>query len=148
MKRLTALSLSLVVTFLPLAAARAHVTLERPEAAVGGGYKAIFRVPHGCSESPTVKVRVRIPEGVIGVKPMPKAGWQLETVKAKYDKPYQMYHSTLTEGVREVTWTGKLLDENYDEFVLSTYSGRRPEARHDFVFSGRAGMRDRRASLD
>lgn len=101
--------------------AQAHVTLERQEAAIGGSYKAVFRVPHGCGESPTVKIRVRIPEGVIGVKPMPKAGWQLETVKAKYDKPYKMYHSTLTEGVREVSWTGRLPDDNYDEFVLSTY---------------------------
>jgi uncharacterized protein YcnI len=104
-----------------VSSAHAHVTLEQPEAAIGGGYKAIFRVPHGCGDSPTVKLRVRIPDGVIGVKPMPKAGWQLDIVKAKYDKPYKMFHSTLTEGVREVTWTGNLPDDDYDEFVLSTY---------------------------
>jgi uncharacterized protein YcnI len=102
-------------------ASQAHVTLERQEAAIGGPYKATFRVPHGCGDSPTVKLRIRIPDGVIGVKPMPKPGWQLETVKAKYDKPYKMFHNSVTEGVREVTWTGKLADENYDEFVLSTY---------------------------
>ncbi|MCG5248399.1 YcnI family copper-binding membrane protein [Methylorubrum extorquens] len=101
--------------------AQAHVTLERQEAAVGGGYKAVFRVPHGCGNSPTLKFRVRIPEGVVGVKPMLKPGWQLETVKAKYDKPYGMYHGSVTEGVREVTWTGNLPDENYDEFILSAY---------------------------
>jgi uncharacterized protein YcnI len=102
-------------------AAMAHVTLEQQEAAIGGPYKATFRVPHGCGDSPTLKVRVRIPDGVIGVKPMPKPGWQIETVKAKYDKPYKMFHNSVAEGVREVTWTGKLPDENYDEFVLSTY---------------------------
>jgi uncharacterized protein YcnI len=32
-----------------------------------------------------------------------------------------MFHSTLTEGVREVTWTGRLPDDNYDEMVLSTF---------------------------
>ena len=101
--------------------AQAHITLEKPEAAVGAPYKAVFRVPHGCGDSPTVKIRIRIPEGVIGVKPMPKPGWQLETVKAKYDRPYKMFHNTLTEGVREVTWSGKLPDDNYDEFVLSAY---------------------------
>ena len=77
---------------------QAHVTLEQREAAVGGPYKATFRVPHGCKTSPTLKLRVRIPDGVIGVKPMPKAGWQLDIVKAKYDKPYKMFHSTVTEG--------------------------------------------------
>ncbi len=101
--------------------ADAHVTLEQQAAAVGSPYKAVFRVPHGCGVSPTLKVRVRIPEGVIGVKPMPKAGWQLETLKGKYDKTYTMFHSTLSEGVREVVWTGRLADEHYDEFVVSGY---------------------------
>lgn len=111
--------LSAACLFVP--SAHAHVTLEQQEAAIGGPYKATFRVPHGCGDSPTVKLRVRIPDGVIGVKPMPKPGWQIETVKAKYDKPYKMFHNSVTEGVREVTWTGKLPDDNYDEFVLSTY---------------------------
>lgn len=64
---------------------------------------------------------MRIPGGVVGVKPMPKAGWELDTTKAKYDKPYALYHGSVTEGAREVMWTGHLSDENYDEFVLSTY---------------------------
>ena len=104
-----------------LSAAQAHVTLVQKEASVGSGYKAVFSVPHGCGGSATVRVRVRIPEGVIGVKPMPKPGWQIDIVKAKYDKPYEMFEHTVTEGVREVTWTGRLSDDNYDEFVLSTY---------------------------
>jgi uncharacterized protein YcnI len=99
----------------------AHVTLEQREAAVAAPYKAVLRVPHGCGDSPTVKLRVRIPEGVIGVKPMPKPGWQLEIVKGKYDHPYKLFHATVSEGAREITWTGRLPDDNYDEFVLSTY---------------------------
>jgi periplasmic copper chaperone A len=100
----------------------AHVTLERQEAPVGGPYKAVFRVPHGCGASPTIKIRVRIPDGVIGVKPMPKPGWQVDVVKGKYDKSYTMFHDTnVSEGVKEVAWTGRLPDENYDEFVLSVF---------------------------
>ena len=99
-----------------------HVTLERQEAAVGAPYKAVFRLPHGCGNSPTVKVRVRIPDAVIAVKPMPKPGWQIDTVKAKYDKTYTMFHNnTVSEGVKEVSFTGRLPDDNYDEFVLSVY---------------------------
>lgn len=119
---LTRLTLSVLFTAcLLVPAAQAHVTLERQEATIGGSYKAVFRVPHGCGTSPTLKVRVRIPDGVIGVKPMPKPGWQLETVKGKYAKTYTMYHGTVSEGVKEVAWTGHLADDNYDEFVLSTY---------------------------
>jgi uncharacterized protein YcnI len=101
--------------------AQAHVTLEQSEAAIGGGYRATFRVPHGCGSSPTVKLRVRIPDGVVGVKPMPKPGWQLDLVKGKYDKPYAMYHGSVTEGVKEVSWSGRLPDDYYEEFVISVY---------------------------
>ena len=81
----------------------------------------MFRVPHGCGNSPTLKVRVRIPDGVVAVKPMPKAGWQIEPVKGNYDKAYSMYHNSVTEGVKELCWTGRLPDEYYDEFVASMY---------------------------
>ena len=101
--------------------ALAHVTLERQEAPIAASYKAVLKVPHGCGTSPTLKLRVRIPDGVVGVKPMPKPGWQIDVVKAKYDKAYEMFHNTVSEGVREIAWTGRLPDENYDEFVFSAY---------------------------
>ncbi len=103
------------------ASAFAHATLETKEAAVGGSYKAIVKIGHGCEGSPTLKVRVQIPEGVISVKPMPKAGWTLETTKGAYAKPYKYYRRELSEGVKEIVWTGTLSDEHYDEFVFASY---------------------------
>ena len=97
----------------------AHATFEKGEAQQGAGYKAVLRAPHGCNGEATLKVRIQIPEGVIAVKPMPKAGWTLETVKGPYEKEYDYFGSKLTEGVKEVVWTGELLDEHYDEFVFS-----------------------------
>ena len=41
-------------------------------------------------------------------------------MNTKYDKPYKMLQTTVTEGVREVTWS-RLSDKNYDEFVVSLY---------------------------
>lgn len=103
-------------------AALAHVTIERTEAAVGGPFKVVFRVPHGCGTSPTTKLRVRIPQGVIGVKPMPKPGWQLDVINAAFGKSYRMFHdANATEGAHEVAWSGRLPNEYYDEFVLSVY---------------------------
>lgn len=100
-------------------AASAHVTLETGEVPAGSAYKAVFRVPHGCDGSATVKITVKIPEGVIAVKPMPHPGWTIATVKAKYAKSYDYYGSKLDEGVTEVTWSGgNLPDPYYDEFVL------------------------------
>ena len=102
--------------------AQAHVTIEAREAAVGAPFKAVFRVSHGCGESPTTKLRVRIPAGVIAVKPMPKSGWQIDTVKSRYDKTYNYFHGAqLSEGVTEISWSGKLPDQYFDEFVLSGF---------------------------
>lgn len=100
-------------------AAFAHVTLETQEAPVGATYKAVARVPHGCDGKATTSVRIRIPEGVIAVKPMPKPGWKLETVKGKYEKSYDNHGTAVNEGVKEVIWSGgQLPDEFYDEFVF------------------------------
>jgi uncharacterized protein YcnI len=102
--------------------AYAHVTLEGRQAAIGTWYKAVFAVPHGCAGSATTKIRVQIPDGVIDVKPMPKPGWNVEVVKGKYAAPYDFHGGKVSEGAKEVVWSGgKLLDDNYDEFVISTY---------------------------
>lgn len=102
--------------------ARAHITLLNREAVVGSSYKAVFVVPHGCAGSATTEIRVQIPEGVIGVKPMPKPGWNVETIKGKYASEYDFHGAKLSEGVKEVVWSGgKLPDDFYDEFVISTH---------------------------
>jgi uncharacterized protein YcnI len=49
---------------------------------------------------------------------MPKPGWTVETVKGKYSKTYDYFGTPMSEGVQEIVWTGKLLDEHYDEFVF------------------------------
>ncbi len=97
----------------------AHVSLETAEAPVGSSYKAVFRVPHGCEGKPTTAVRVKIPEGVIGVKPMPKPGWTLEKITGDYGKTYELHGTPVSAGVTEVVWKGgSLPDDEYDEFVL------------------------------
>ena len=115
--------LMLAVATLFTGAASAHVTLENRQAAVGKSYyKAVFAVPHGCAGSATTKIRVQIPEGAIAIKPMPKPGWGLETIKGKYATEYELHGSKLSEGVKEVVWSGgKLLDDNYDEFIMATF---------------------------
>ena len=64
-------------------------------------------------------IRVRIPEGIIGVKPMPKPGWKLDTVSGKYPRAYSVNGVKASEGVTEVRWSGGTLpDAFYDEFVF------------------------------
>lgn len=103
-------------------AVSAHVVLETRQATIGKSYKAVFQVGHGCAGSPTIKLRVQIPEGVIAAKPMPKPGWSIETVKGAYAESHAHHGMAMSEGVREVIWSGgKLPDDYYDEFVVNTF---------------------------
>lgn len=106
-----------------IADAAAHVVLETPQAPVGQTYKAVFKITHGCDGSPTTKVTVDFPEGVIAVKPMPKPGGQIAMTKGAYARSYAFYHGkTLSDGVKNIVWSGgSLPDDYYDEFVASVF---------------------------
>lgn len=97
----------------------AHVSLETSEADADTTYKAVLRVPHGCQGEPTEAVRVTIPDGVIAVKPMPKAGWTLVTRTEAYGRTFTLHGKPVEKGVREIVWSGgNLPDDQYDEFVF------------------------------
>ncbi|MAM95425.1 YcnI family protein [Parvibaculum sp.] len=113
-------TLAAAVALATAAPAAAHVVLDEPMASAGAYYKAVFRVPHGCDGSPTTSVSVRIPEGVIAVKPQPKPGWTVKTETAPYAAAYQIHGKEVSEGVVEVTWEGgPLPDDMFDEFALT-----------------------------
>ena len=122
MLRIHVLGCALLGAFIALPAF-AHITLEQNEASVGAPYKAVLKVPHGCDRSATIQLTVQIPDGVIAVKPMLKAGWQIETMRGPYARSYSYFHgATFDQGVKQVTWSGgKLPDAFYDEFVLSVF---------------------------
>lgn len=107
------------------APAFAHATLEVGEAALGASYKAVLRVPHGCGTEATHTVRIQIPEGFFAVKPMPKAGWNLDIITGPYENTYMNHGTEVTEGVKEIVWSGgDLKNEWYDEFVFrGTFAG-------------------------
>ena len=58
--------------------------LERKQASPGASYRGVVQIMHGCEGTPTTRVTVTIPEGVVGAKPMPKPGWTVTTEKGAY----------------------------------------------------------------
>lgn len=117
MKRIVLPSLALAIALGGAMPALAHVSLQIPEGAAGSSYKATLQVPHGCNGAPTTEIKVRVPEGYFNVKPMPKAGWMVTTVKGSYEKSYQLHGTEVKEGVTEITWTGgELPDDFFDKF--------------------------------
>jgi uncharacterized protein YcnI len=120
--RLSCCLAAVAATILASSPASAHITLKGKEAAIGTAYDAVFVVPHGCAGSATTRIRVQIPEGVIVVKPMPTAGWNAEIVTGKYAATYDYQGSSISEGAKEVVWSGgKLPDHTREEFVISTF---------------------------
>src|SRR5215207_8502502 len=99
--------------------ALAHSTLETSQASPNSTYKGVLRVPHGCKGEATRTVRIQIPETIIDVRPMPKAGWTLTTARGAYAKSYNLYGKPVADGVKEIVWSGgELPDAFYDEFVF------------------------------
>ena len=97
--------------------ASAHVVLDQPAALAGSSYKATLRIGHGCDGRATTLVKVRVPEGMRGARPMPKAGWTLQATKAPLAQPYDSHGKRITEDVREITWEGGPLPDAWaDEF--------------------------------
>jgi uncharacterized protein YcnI len=129
----TLLTLAAGAALFGLGLAQAHVVLQDPAAAAGASYRASFQVGHGCDGTATTAIRVRIPDGFQGAKPMPKAGWTLSISTAKLAKPYDSHGKSITEDVAEVSWTANskdsaLPDAWYDEFVLRGSTPQQPGA--------------------
>ncbi|HRJ68217.1 MAG TPA: DUF1775 domain-containing protein [Beijerinckiaceae bacterium] len=103
------------------ATAHAHATFDIAEATQDSSFKGVVKIGHGCEGSPTHTVIISVPEGVIGVKPMPKSGWKLKTTTGAYARTYDYFGRPMSEGVKEIVWSdGQLKDSEYDEFVFSS----------------------------
>jgi len=119
LKLSAALGVAAAAILLPVSAASAHVGIDITEAKADGFAFATFRVPHGCDGSPTTKVKIQIPDGVVSVKPEAVAGWKLEILNGPIT-PYDSHGTMISEGVKEVTWTGgPLADAHVAQFGLS-----------------------------
>jgi uncharacterized protein YcnI len=112
------LAAALAALALAAPAAMAHVTFENREVVQNTTARMVARVPHGCSGEATLRVRIAIPAGFVGVQPMPKAGWELSTVRGPLSQPYTSHGQEITDGVKEIVWEGELPDEFYDEFIF------------------------------
>ncbi len=106
-----------LVTGAPVAGA--HVGTSPSEAPAVSRQVIDLRIGHGCDGSPTTKVAIKIPDGVVAVTPQHIPGWTVE-VETGPITPYDDHGTQVTEGVTKVTWTGgPLPDGEYQTFGLS-----------------------------
>jgi periplasmic copper chaperone A len=101
--------------------ADAHVTANPNQAPADSWFRTALRVSHGCEGTPTVAVRVKLPDGVLSVRPQMKPGWEISITQRKLDPPIEGPHGEeISQVVDEVAWRGgPLPDAYFDEFGLS-----------------------------
>ncbi len=118
--------------------ASAHVTVSPEEAPADGYAMLTFTVPHGCDGAATNRVQVKMPAQVTLATPGVVPGWKIKTVEGKLPRPSEMDGEKVTEGVREVTWTGgPLPDGQLQQFPLSVaFAGKEGESAEFKVLQG------------
>ena len=101
---------TVVLLLLVVPTVSAHVTVKPSEIGIGTRSNFVVSVPTE-ETTPTVQLRLLIPEGVQSVRPNVKPGWRIQLVK-----------SSTEEGatVTEIIWSGGSIPaEQRDEFVFS-----------------------------
>jgi periplasmic copper chaperone A len=91
-------------------AVQAHVTANPSTLPAEGYGKIDLSVGHGCEDSPTTSVTVQMPDEVQSATPQVVPGWKITTKEGKLAKPYDSDGEQVTDGVREITWSGGRLD--------------------------------------
>ena len=110
---------ALITFFATTTFATAHATLDIKEVEANTYQRVAVRIGHGCDGQSTEKLTITIPEGIISVKPMPKPGWELDTITGEYAQKYLNHGREITSGVIQLIWSGgELKDAHYDEFVF------------------------------
>jgi periplasmic copper chaperone A len=108
-----------LITFAALgtlcASANAHVSFQQAQAEAGKPYEAVLHVSHGCGDSATTAIAVRVPAGFEAGKAQPKSGW------------------TLTEQAGNITWTAATREaalgpHQPGDFVLAGKAPAKPQA--------------------
>ena len=101
-------------------AAQAHIVFTQPSATAGGHWAGALRVSHGCDGSATTSVRVEIPEGIVVARPRVPAGWSVAIEREALAEPVPAEGGgMLTERVSAITWSGRLPDDQFEEFGLA-----------------------------
>ncbi len=110
----------LALALLVPAAAQAHVTVQPNEAPEGAYTVLDVRVPNESDIENTTKVAVQFPEGFGDVSYQAVPGWDVTVVHDKLKKPIQTDDGAITEGVKEVIFSGgKLSPGEFQDFPLS-----------------------------
>ncbi|MDH4414354.1 MAG: DUF1775 domain-containing protein [Rhizobium sp.] len=108
-----------IATLASTTAVFAHATFANQPAKIGSYVAATLQVPHGCDGKATNEVQIKLPEGFISAKPMPKPGWEVEVITGDYQTSYDNHGKEVKSGPVEIRFkNGELPDNFYDTFTV------------------------------
>ena len=100
--------------FLIMHDARPHAVINEGTADAGAFSFITLRITHGCGTSPSTRIRMKIPDGVIRVSPRYMENWTVEKRMKTLETPYRDEAGNLvTETVDEIVWSGGSLPDGY-----------------------------------
>jgi uncharacterized protein len=103
------------------ATASAHVSVHPNEVPTGAFATLDIRVPNESDKANTTKIAVQLPPGFIDVSPEYMQGWTPDVRTAKLAKPVKTDDGLVTEGVKEIVWSGgKIPPGQFLNFPIST----------------------------
>ncbi|KAK9727427.1 hypothetical protein K7432_001866 [Basidiobolus ranarum] len=114
-----ALTASLAACLVAVTPVMAHVTANPNMAYLDSYFQTAFRVGHGCSNSPTVKLTVDIPDGVTSVAPHQTHNWTISLNYRPLVPPVTSHGETINQTVSSVTFSGYLEPTFYEDFGIS-----------------------------
>jgi periplasmic copper chaperone A len=106
------------------ATAPAHVTVDPREAPAGGFATLDVRVPNEHADKSTVKVDLRLPDGVYFLWYRKVPGWKVKLTRKPLDTPIDFGGVPVSEHITRIVWTGKrkrggtIGPDKYEEFPL------------------------------
>lgn len=97
----------------------AHVRFETASATANSFTEASLIVPHGCGDSPTQSITLKIADGVSQVSPRQIPGWDVSITKRTLKTPILIRGFEVYETVDTITWSGGNLPSfAYQKFGL------------------------------
>ncbi len=109
MKKILIFVISIIFLLTSTSVSFAHVVVTPSEVGVSQRQNFVVGVPTE-GDSPTVSVRLVIPEGLKSVSPLVKPGWNIQIIKTGESE---------SERVSEIVWSGgNIPAEQRDEFVF------------------------------
>ena len=100
--------------------AQAHAVFTNADAEAGAHWAGAVRIGHACQPGQaTTAVRIEIPAGIDLARAQPKAGWTLTIEREPLAQPINDHGKVLTERVKAVIWTGRLPEDQFDEFAIA-----------------------------